>query len=234
MSSFETAGQGYPSYGAPGAVGHQAVNPGPYAIPQPTGAHPGQFGPATAGKRSFGGDLILAAGGLLFLIGSFMTWIFTEFPSVPGLEFGSPCADIADPKFRATCEETFGVSSSPSPTGFSTNAWDLVLTSVAAVLMVLIALVAAGLALRVLQTNPTLRRGLTAAVLVVDVIVVNFVSSVDFSALGQRFLDESLGDLAGAGTPGLALGAGFWLALGGLVAANAGALVAQGRSGRSR
>lgn len=197
------------------------------------GAHPPGTGPS-AGQRSRVGDILFAAGGLLFVVGSFLTWIYLDFPSIPGLEFGSPCADIADPQFRATCEETFGVSSSPAPTGFSTNAWDLVLTSVAAVLMVLGTLVAAGLALRGLPANPTLRRGLTAAILVVDIIIVNFVSSVDFSALGQRFLDESLGDLAGAGTPGLALGVGFWLALGGLVAANAGVLVAHGMSGPRR
>ncbi|MBA3277239.1 MAG: hypothetical protein H0U22_00660 [Geodermatophilaceae bacterium] len=233
MSSFEKAGPGYPSHSPPG-VAPQASNTGPYATAPQTGAPPGESGPATPGQRSLGGDIILAAGGLLFFIGSFLTWIFLDFPSVPGLEFGSPCADIADPGFRATCEETFGVSSSAAPTGFSTNAWDLILTSVAAVLMILVALVAAALALRVLRRSRTVRRGLTAVVLVVDVIVINFASSVDFSALGQRFLDESLGDLAGAGTPGLALGVGFWLALGGLFTANLGVLVAQGGSGRRR
>ncbi len=214
MSSFQPADPGDPGEARVGVAGYPVPN---------------------SGQRSLGlSDLVLAGGGLLFVLGSFLTWIFIESSAAPGLEFGDPCADIADPGFRGRCEEAFGVASTPAPTGFSANAWDLSLTSAAAVIMALVALAAAALALRVLRSKQTLRRGLTAAVLVVDVIVVNFVGLVDFSSLGQRFLDESLGDLAGVGTPGLALGVGFWIALGGLLAANVGALVAQRASGQMR
>jgi len=174
------------------------------------------------------GDVLVAAGGLLFFIGSFLTWISLDF----NLGIDTSCADLSDPQIRASCEETFGAFTN----GLSANAWDLVTLSVAAGLMILLALAAVGLGLRLLPGSRTLRLGLSAAVLVVDVIIVTFVTVIDLSSLGSTFTEAALGDLGGlgglgaGGLPGLSLDLGFWLALGGLVAANVGALVGQHRS----
>ncbi len=224
--------QPYPSEGYAGQGGYPAGVPGPYPGHSPYPAGPSAQAPDRGMRLAFGiGDLLVAAGGLLYFIGSFLTWIFLDFDF--GLGVDDPCADISDPDTRASCEATLGAVTN----GFSANAWDLSLMSAAAVIMVLLALAAIGLGMRLLPATREWRQVLTAALVAVDVVVLTFVTTFDFSSLGSTFAEDALGDLGGAasglgagGLPGLALGLGFWLALAGLVAANVGMLVAQRRS----
>lgn len=221
MSSFENADR---TGGGPADAGYWESGPGPHPGPGSFGA--GQSGPdlVTGGGRPVSlGDLLVAAGGLLFFISSFLTWISLDL----GLDLGNPCDGLPDPGQRANCEEGLAIQS-----GSSSNAWDLILTSAAAVIMILLASTALALGLRLIQTTRTRRQGLTAAVVVVDVIVLNFAGTFDFSAASSALFEGALGQLGGDAPPGLSLGLGFWLAIAGLLAANLGVLVAQRMSRR--
>jgi len=234
--NFDPSGGGGPrwSQGYASAGGYPAAHSGSHSGPERYGTEPPEPGAATGANLSAGvGDVLVAAGGLLFFIGSFLAWISLD------VDFGidTPCAAFSDPQIRASCEEIFGAVTN----GGSANAWDLFLMSAAAGLMILLAFAAVGLGLRLLPASRTLRLGLTAAVLVVDVIMLSFITVFDLSSLGSTFSEDALGSpigLGGApgarGLPSLSLDLGFWLALGGLVAANVGALVGQRRSREPR
>jgi len=166
---------------------------------------------------------------LFFFIGSFFAWISVDFGTNLGVDVSGVCEGFSDPELRATCEQ--GVGTAPtSPTTLSTNAWDLVLTSAAAVIMALIVIITAAVGLRLLRANRNLRSALVAGVLVTDIIVLNFFANYDFSLLGSALFEEGFGALGEVG-PGalspLSLGFGFWIAIVGLLVANVGLLVAQ-------
>jgi len=155
---------------------------------------------------------------LFFFIGSFFAWISVDFGTNLGVDVSGVCEGFSDPELRATCEQ--GVGTAPtSPTTLSTNAWDLVLTSAAAVIMALIVIITAAVGLRLLRANRNLRSALVAGVLVTDIIVLNFFANYDFSLLGSALFEEGFGALGEVG-PGalspLSLGFGFWIAIVGL------------------
>lgn len=212
-------GQGYPGQGVDG--GYPAVGPGSSTGPEPYGT--GQPGPgrAAGGRGPVGlGDIVVGAGGLLFFIASFLPWFSLD------LGVALRCDELSNPEIRASCEAGFGASAPD----ISATAWDLILASAAAVIMILVAALAIGMGLRVISGMRTLRHVVAAAVLLVDVILLTLVAVFDFSSLGTAFAEDALGDLPGAGSagvPGLSLGLGFWLAVAGLVVANVGMVVAQ-------
>jgi len=215
-------GQQHPSSGHAGQVVHPAA--ADYTGPAQYGA--GGVGPYSSpfGKRPVDvGDLVLAGGGLLFFVASFLPWISLD------LGVTLRCDEFSDPELRASCEAGFGAI----PTDVSASAWDLILTSTAAVLMILVAGTAVAMGLRVMSGIPTMRQVVAAAVLVVDVILLTFVAMFDFSSLGAAFAQDAIGDFPGAasaGIPGLSLALGFWLAVGGLLMVNVGMVVAQRHS----
>lgn len=216
---------GYPDPGpSPG--------PGPYPGPSPYPA--GQSVQRPAARRGLPralGEIVVAVGGLLFFIASFLNWISFDL----GIDLGNPCADLSDPDLRASCEESLGSIAS----GFSANGWDLILTSAAAVFMILLAVTAAGMALRLIPSRPAARAAVAAGIVAADVIVLVFFAFYDYSSLGSTLTAEAIASTgpASAAEPGFSLDLGFWLALVGLLAVNVGAAVAQAvfrRSGPTR
>jgi len=202
--------------------------PGAIATGEATAAGQGASAqPGVGSNAARVGDLLLAVGGILFFVASFLTWISFDF----GLD--SVCDGIPVEQAGEICAEAIGSVAD----GLSANAWDLILMSVASVLMILLSVAAIALVLRLVPAGRTLRQYLIVAVLAVDVVMVSFASTFDFSSLGAAFAEDALGGLGGGlggigvpfdggGLPGFALDLGFWLALAGLVAANVGAAVA--------
>lgn len=168
---------------------------------------------------------MLAIGGVLFFVASFLQWIVLDL----GVSFQDTCAGLSDPDALESCQETFGAFAD----GASANAWDLILMSGVAVIMIVLAVAAVGVILRVIPAGQSARRGLIAVLIAVDVVMVSFVASFDISSVGSTLTADLFGDGGGlgpslsGGLPSLGLGLGFWLAIAGLIAANVGGIVAQ-------
>lgn len=233
MSSFENAGipstQHYPGQGyageytgpRPGVPGPGV--PGPYTAPVPYGPGQAQAGPSPAGMslpRGFG-EILLAAGGLLFFIASFLTWVSFDF----GIST-DPCVGISDPDLQSQCAASFGGIFD----GFSSNGWDLILISAAAVIMILLAATAVAVIARLVPAARTTWKGVAMGLAAVDIFLVTFFGFYDFSSLGSSFTADITGGvdgLSGSSGSGLSLGIGFTLALVGLLVAHLGTALAQ-------
>ncbi|MDQ3733073.1 MAG: hypothetical protein M3400_03570 [Actinomycetota bacterium] len=183
----------------------------------------GQFQPpSTPGRQLAGGigEVFIAAGGVLFFIASFLTWISLDLGAV------LRCDEFSDPVARANCETGFGAGLTDS----SANAWDFTLGAAATVIMILLTLTAVGMGLRANPVPRRFRQLGAAAVLVVDVILLTFVAVFDLSSAGAVLTEDALGGrgaAASGGLSGLSLGLGFWLAVAGLLVAHAGMVVGQ-------
>ncbi len=234
MSLFEPAGTPstphYPAQGYAGDarhagdVGYAAPGPelpAPFTAPMPYGPEQPHASPPPEGislPRGFG-ESLLAAGGLLFFIASFLTWVSVRFDF--GVDLGDICSAITEPNLRVRCEQ----ASAASADAVSTNAWDLGLTAAATAIMILLTAAAACAVAKLIPSVRATRTCFAAGLVIVDVVVLIFFGVYDFSMLGTALTADSFGpateSVARLGS-GFSLGVGFWLAVVGLVVAHVG------------
>ncbi len=174
------------------------------------------------------GEILIAVGGLVFFVAAFLTWV--SFSLGPLFDVVTTCADIPDPNDRASCE-----AAQAAADGTSTNGWDLVLVSVAGIVMFLMAALAVAVVTKLTPAKRATRKCVAAGLVVVDGIVLLFFAAFDYNSLLTTLSNNAVADAGfrGAGPmpdnlgPAYSLGIGFWLAVAGLLVAHVGFALAR-------